>query len=138
MEREILFRGKQVGNGEWAYGVPIPIEINCYSTGRIDLVKNINYDELDNYIPSIESEEVIPSTVGQYTGLTDRNGKKIFEGDICHFYGGEYYAGCWEANHICAIKINHECLWYIENIENVEIIGNIHDNPEMMKGEENG
>ena len=131
--REILFRGKRKDNGEWVEGnlfipdkLDTPTQI-CIGTNII----RITYD-------------VIPETVGQYTGLTDKNGKKIFEGDIHerenHFFVVKYgkYRDC-ETN-------EDEYGWYFEythrkgcegfdgtESQYVNIIGNIHDNPELLK-----
>lgn len=124
MNREILFRGK----------VELPSNWRGYQTSYR------NGDWIYGLMDSIESIRRIPvctNTIGQYTGLTDKNDTKIFEGDICRFYGGEYYAGYWEVDHICAIEINYECLWYLENAENVEIIGNIYDNSKLLGGNKN-
>ncbi len=86
-------------------------------------------------------EEVIPETVGQYTGLTDKNGKKIFEGDIVKglFVFGEIssvvifkYGSFGIEWNIDEIKVLDPFLG-LRNIE-CEVIGNIHDNPELLKG----
>ena len=119
--REILFRGKREDNGEWVYGDLLQ---------NIDAIK-IRENEKETKRIS-KSYEIDTKTIGQYTGFTDKKGKKIFEGDICHFYGGDFYGGDWRTNYICAIEINHECLHYLENAEKVEVIGNIYDNPELL------
>ena len=131
--REILFRGKR-NNGDWCFGnlfIPdkkdAPTEI-CIGTNVI----RITYD-------------VIPETVGQYTGLTDKNGKKIFEGDICQIKGISYID---ETPFV--IEWNNEyCGWFWKDLnfasatdgitqditKTAKIIGNIHDNHELLKGE---
>lgn len=123
--REILFRGKRKDNGEWVYG---------------DLLQNIDrykIREREKDITRIaKSYEVIPETVGQYTGLKDKNGKMIFEGDIV--------TGLFNYNKITGyIKYGSDCTFYIErnglygillnNAEDwLEVIGNIYGNPELI------
>ena len=125
--REILFRGKRAYDGEWVEGnlfIPdkedTPTQI-CIGTNIV----RITYD-------------IIPETVGQYTGLTDKNGKKIFEGDIVkdiwrnYIELVEYNGGGFNP---FAIP-NWECT---PDPDGTVIIGNIHDNPELMKvGEKMG
>lgn len=126
--REILFRGKRIlGKQEWTYGVPfIDHEGDCiFKTSATKFI-------------------VDGKTVGQYTGLTDKNGKKIFEGDIVE--GLDFTAedggygvvtfddGAFEIVGSCD---NNIIGTFHENYygKDFEIIGNIHDNPELLKGE---
>ena len=135
--REILFRGKRKNNGEWVEG---------------DIHKNTEFSKAHIH-PSSErvmSFAVVPETVGQYTGLTDKNGRKIFEGDICRFkrfndvHVGEIVFNVitasfaiWYQSIVGAYgeKATHKTLIYI--CDNIEVIGKLHDNPELIGGEEN-
>lgn len=136
--REILFRGKRTDNGEWAYGT-YGSYISQYGTTMI-------------YLDHCEGEYgfyayyVDPETVGQFIGLTDKNGKKIFEGDIVCRTGAENrpdeYAVVRYGEFNCSC-CNGVYGWFFEGIkydfadircpEWHIIIGNIHDNPELVE-----
>lgn len=122
--REILFRGKDVVNGEWHYG---------YYVRR--------FDDCIIHSGLLPNDYVIvkPKTIGQYTGLTDKNGVKIFEGDIvmkrtyhkkkpCEvvFGVGCFHCG-WGGGSSTA---DHP---YLLNDKQIEVIGNIFDNPELLE-----
>ena len=127
--REILFRGKRTDNGEWVQGY-----ICRYGwTGK----------EKDYIIPDYASAlytiEIGPETVGQYTGLTDKNGRKIFEGDIVwNSYNEDYGKVEWDndtARFIITCStftVNFNSVWS----EELEIVGNVYDNPELLKAGE--
>lgn len=122
--RTIKFRGKRIDNGEWVYGhyytgtmTDAPYCLNDCRTCHVIIVDGIFY-------------HVDPTTIGQFTGLTDTNGKEIYEGDICNceynyddkriikdavsYYGGSFYPLC-----------NMPSIYF-------EVIGTIHDNPELI------
>lgn len=157
---EILFKGKRKDNGEWIEGfyVCLDNDLHYILTGKLDLTK---------HRVMFEKHAVIPSTIGQYTGLTDKNGKKIFEGDILHFKayrGGGFacpigtdiyyrvlfghcnpdmntlseYVGFW------ALGKNYDeddlyeygnSIDYLVNSHGAYVIGNIHDNPELLRSD---
>ena len=136
MNREILFRAKAINrderyetrtrykNGDWVYGL-----VSRLGSEKYDIPMEMTNTD------GISGIDVDRKTVGQYTGLCDKNGKKIFEGDICWFYGGNYYSGLWEQNAIVAITdmTDDEQTHYLNNAEYCEVIGNIYDSPELME-----
>ena len=136
--REILFRGKRIDNGEWVEGSLLLLK-------KPILYAAITYQhEWEDGKFTLVRMDVDPHTVGQYTGLTDKNGKRIFEGDILegrdfdveNGYGVvEWNDGAWEViseGNCCGTF--HQNYWGNE----FEIIGNIHDNPELVGGADNG
>ena len=136
--REILFRGKRTDNGEWVEG---------------DLLQVKYYNKRTEYsimpqTPVSSAVPVISETVGQFTGLTDKNGKRIFEGDICKFkHLGDANVGQIVFNYSTATFVM--CFSIIVGaygekavrrmllsvFDDIEIIGNINDSPELL-GEE--
>lgn len=117
--REILFRGKRKFYGNWIEGMPT-YDMNY-------LFKSEAWNSPDNY-------EVIPETVGQFTGMIDKNGVKIFEGDILHCIDNP--TGIETGNYKVTFK--NGCFKLKYTLEDwpkswIEVIGNIHDNPELLK-----
>ena len=127
--REILFRGKRTDNGTWTYGYLFCIwerTYLCWGT--------------TNNVPNMK--EVFSETVCQYTGLTDKNGRKIFEGDILGGFLDEEYP-----EHETVVVVEwHENMWVtrqgeylpdlleLDDSDCFEVIGNIYDNPELLEG----
>lgn len=121
MSREILFRGKQIDNGEWVEG-----DLNhCVMVGETHICQI--EDNLSTTIHKIDKE-----TVCQYTGLTDKNGRKIFEKDIVTINGeDEHFAVKWDDDNARFVMssgtlvVDFDSYWGRE----VEVVGNVHDNP---------
>ena len=130
--REVIFRGKRTDNGKWVKGYLYITHIGSHEIGSYDAEINIERLTFD----------VIPETVGQYTGLTDKNGKRIFEGDIVSLVKHDsliykvVYVPC-RYELVNSKGVNCFVL-DIYKSENIEVIGNIHDNPELLGGENNG
>lgn len=126
--REILFRGKTL-KGEWVCG-SLHIEYGW----RVIEGKR----QLDHIIYDVngQGDYVAATTIGQYTGLT-ANGKKIFEGDIINIEYPDTIIRNAFVNYIGASFCgdNGFDLWELDGYVSLEVVGNIHDNPELLKGE---
>lgn len=141
-EREILFRGKLKDKdewiGEWIEGIYCPCSWDLYMR-RVEKPRIIilsNKGKTDGLW-----REVIPETVGQYTGLTDKNGKKIFEGDILNTTNSDYVIWCVDSKNTAFCcnqgKANYSCVLDVfMQYSDVEVIGNFHDNPELLEVQE--
>ena len=134
--REILFRGKRVDNGEWVEGAYYHQSEFYGDEWSADYIITTK-DELEDNM--MIRERVIPETVGQYTGLTDKYGTKIFEGDIvegagftpddCGYGTIRWDDGAFEIDGYNIVCTFHEHYYSNE----FEVIGNIHDNPELLE-----
>lgn len=149
--REILFRGKRLDNGEWVEGFYGLKGENTHCI-MVSTVPEVDYHGcyFTDYV-------VDPATVGQYTGLKDKNGKSIFEGDILRLWveddnefdpikkyravvefgnpNAEYNWG-FQLKMIDRMAFNEDILLWVDMEDTgafCEVIGNIHDNPELLK-----
>ncbi len=132
--REVIFRGKRTDNGEWIEGAYSPFHLNF---GEREEKPHIIIISDDEDIDGLWCE-VIPETVGQYTGLTDKNGVRIFEGDIVSLvkHDGLIYKVVYVPCRYELVNSKGVNCFVLDiyKSENIEVIGNIHDNPELLKG----
>lgn len=142
--RKILFRGKRTDNGEWIEGYYATQSNHACFANELKHQHFIFKDVfLDFNLGGLQKFEVIPETVGQYTGKTDKNGKNIFEGDIVYcksrldnaimvviFECGQFRMVLSE--NYRSYQTNSG--FYDINCFDKEVIGNIYDNPELLKG----
>lgn len=132
MNRTIKFRGKSIYDEEWLYGSLIKIEKDRYA-----VIPSLNDIEIGK---SIGMYEVCLETVCQFTGLLDKNGKEIYEGDIL-LVGNDGYENTYNKVGIkdgCfgyVGETNGEILPFCDYNVTEEIVGNIYDHPELIKEE---
>lgn len=131
MDREIKFRGKRVDNGEWVYGSLICYRDECYIAEFQSICFDASNNDIWVSIPSSKSL-VDPSTVGQYTGLHDKDGKEIYEGDIGWDGQNECYGVVEFSDGNFSYVWENICTDLFEVAKDIDFIGNIHDNPELI------
>ena len=134
--REILFRGKLVYNGTWVYGGFYKEPVDDIKDGKVYII-TASLESVGN------ANEVIPESIGQFTGLVDKHGKRIFEGDIIstdlardflvvEFKGGAFVFNCNDGDDDYYDHINAS-----NELDNEykygEVIGNIHDNHNILE-----
>lgn len=140
MNRQIKFRGKRLDNGEWVYG-----DLEYQPCNRIARIHTYNPDG------SYNGQHIVdPDTVGQFTGLHDRTGKEVYEGDVVFWIAidmrgrgkGEQGAIIWDNSTMAWVILRDKptsdgrpCIISRPfDKKHLEVVGNIHDNPELMKG----
>lgn len=132
--REILFRGKRSDCGEWIYGYYFKADKHWHGHGihedwiATSSIQNGGWCNISGKYP------VISETIGQYTGVTDRNGNKIFEGDIVKLSSGvfgfiKYDSGMFRCVGKTEVK---PCVGNINQY--IKVVGNIYDNSELLEG----
>lgn len=136
-EREILFRGKRLHDNKWIYGNFVS---DC--EGNSHIIEPRFFCEDGHHLQYEDNTDtpvfIIPETIGQYTGLTDKNGKRIFEGDIVFLtkWKGLIYKVVYDNCRYELYNANETSCYALSiyKSKDIEVIGNIHDNPDMLKG----
>ncbi len=140
MVRKIKFRGKDIDTGEWRYGY-----LSFFYTAGRDKNGFILTDKAQIYSQEDgRCYDVLAETVGQFTGKTDKNKKEIYEGDIVRVYSKDGTFNIvvkWSNDSMgfmaCYVDGNQSPFSWFTNLltYELEVIGNIHDNPELLKGD---
>lgn len=148
MERQIKFRAKRLKDGKWIFGNLADYSMNVFNTTiekKIIFVNILNF-ATDNFGFVVDDHAVDPDTIGQFTGLCDKDGREIYEGDIITVKGRYPRVVLWdkmmwalmptEYYHdevFWVMNLQHPGVdWWEEFADEFEIISNIHDNPELI------
>lgn len=124
MKRKIRFRGQRVDNGEWIYGD------YHHRAGGVECIIRMEPDDNGKAVYIVH--QVDPDTVGQLTGLLDKNGKEIYFDDIVRNKYGDIGCVIWFSDWSLRVDWGGGDIHFIDTEWGLEVIGNIHDNPEML------
>lgn len=143
MNRDVLFRGKRIDNGEWVYGYVVLLKDESGSDTYYIYTGSLHDGGLYKVA---ERYEVVPYTICRYVLLKDKNCNMIFENDtvrqaadvdndgvILYFY----YKIIWDENYarFKGVDLNSNEEFLFEDLEDIEVIGNIFDNPDLIGGD---
>lgn len=149
MKREVKFRGKRLDNGEWVYGSLVRNSDTFVIINESQWSFDPNCGNVAVWL-DVGDNEVREKTVGQYIGRKDRNGKDIYDGDIIAIKGNYPRVVLWDKVGwaLMPCEYYHDKVFWAMNLQHpgpdwwelfadeIEVIGNIHDNPDLMKGGE--
>lgn len=148
MNREVKFRGKRIDNGEWIFGGYANKDNKAYIIVKIRYIPDTrDWDTVEYYenhqTYTLSFVEVFQDTVGQYIGVTDKNGKEIYEGDIVRTNSGRLCKVVWFSSsqyqgwNLTPVETKNSAPTEVGFWNNLEVVGNVYENADLLKEENN-